>query len=91
MQRMCGRHGQRLRLEPHELINIFFTDGRSNMTEEQIDYIFWKCIDILNYICSVTGMSYELLNILVFVIGQPALILLFYTLWRFERWRRRSC
>ena len=91
MQRMCVRHGQRLRLGPHELINIFFTDGRSNMTEEQIDYIFWKCIDILNYICSVTGMSYELLNILVFVIGQPALILLFYTLWRFERWRRRSC
>ena len=91
MQRMCVRHGQRLRLEPHELINIFFTDGRSNMTEEQIDYIFRKCIDILNYICSVTGMSYELLNILVFVIGQPALILLFYTLWRFERWRRRSC
>jgi hypothetical protein len=65
--------------------------GEINMTEEQIDYIFWKCIDILNYICSVTGMSYELLNILVFVIGQPALILLFYTLWRFERWRRRSC
>ena len=59
------------------------------MTEAQIDYIFWRCIDILNYICSVPGLSYELLNILVFVIGQPALILLFYVLWRFERGRRR--
>ena len=59
------------------------------MTEAQIDYIFWGCIDILNYICGVTGLSYELLNILVFVIGQPALILMFYILWRVERWRRR--
>ena len=29
MQRMCVRHGQRLRLGRHELINIFFTDGRN--------------------------------------------------------------
>jgi hypothetical protein len=61
------------------------------MTEAQIDYIFWGCIDILNYICSITGLSYELLNILVFVIGQPVLILMFYMLWRFERRRRRVC
>ena len=60
------------------------------MTEAQIDYIFWRCIDIINYICKATGLSYELLLYILFiVIGQPALILLFYILWRFERGRRR--
>ena len=29
MQRMCVRHGRKLRLGRHELINIFFTDGRN--------------------------------------------------------------
>jgi|TARA_R100000458_G_C8139338_1_gene151191 hypothetical protein len=63
--------------------------GEINMTEAQIDYIFWRCIDIINYICSVTGLSYELVNILLFIVIQPMLILMFYILWRFERGRRR--
>ena len=32
-----------------------------------------------------TGMGYELANIVIFVIVQPALIILFYVLWRRER------
>lgn len=59
------------------------------MTEAQIDYIFWVCVDILNYMGSVTGLSYEFINILLFVIIQPFLIILFYSLWKIERWRRR--
>ena len=59
------------------------------MTEAQIDYIFWVCVDILIYMGSVTGLSYEFINILLFVIIQPFLIILFYSLWKIERWRRR--
>tara|TARA_B110000285_G_scaffold224304_1_gene280971 strand:- start:349 stop:483 length:135 start_codon:yes stop_codon:yes gene_type:complete len=40
---------------------------------------------MLELIGSVTGMGYELANIVIFVILQPALILLFFILWRKER------
>ena len=61
------------------------------MTEEQINNLFWVCVDLLDYVCSLTGLSYEFINILLFVIIQPLLIIMFYTLWKIERWRRRSC
>jgi len=32
-----------------------------------------------------TGMGYELANIVIFVIIQPALIILFYLLWKKEK------
>jgi hypothetical protein len=39
----------------------------------------------LEVIGEFTGMGYELANIVIFVIVQPALILLFYTLWKKEK------
>jgi len=39
---------------------------------------------VLEVIGNVTGMGYELANIVIFVIIQPALILLFFILWRRE-------
>ena len=58
------------------------------MIESDIDKIFWLCVHFLEWAGDVTGLRYNLLNILVFVIIQPALILLFFMLWRYERWRR---
>jgi|TARA_B110000114_G_C15078751_1_gene393035 hypothetical protein len=37
----------------------------------------------------VTGMGYELANIVIFVILQPALILLFLILWRREKNKKK--
>ncbi len=37
---------------------------------------------VLEVIGEVTGMSYELANIVIFVILQPVLIILFFILWR---------
>tara|TARA_B100000787_G_scaffold63850_1_gene46911 strand:- start:342 stop:473 length:132 start_codon:yes stop_codon:yes gene_type:complete len=37
----------------------------------------------------VTGMGYELANIVIFVILQPALILLFFILWRIEKNKKK--
>ena len=48
------------------------------------DFFNW-CVYVLEVICYVTGMGYELANIVIFVILQPALILLFFVLWRIER------
>ncbi len=44
------------------------------------DFFNW-CVKILEWIGEVTGMGYELANIVIFVILQPALILFFLILW----------
>ena len=50
-----------------------------------INNFFNWCVYVLEVIGDVTGMGYELANIVIFVILQPALILLFYVLWRREK------
>ena len=50
-----------------------------------INKIFDICVQILEWIGNITGMGYELANIIIFVIIQPALILLFFYLWRKEK------
>tara|TARA_B110000444_G_C18650135_1_gene505659 strand:- start:615 stop:833 length:219 start_codon:yes stop_codon:yes gene_type:complete len=48
------------------------------------DFFFW-CVHVLEVIGEVTGMGYALANIVIFVILEPALILLFLYLWIKER------
>ena len=50
-----------------------------------IDQFFLWCIWILEVIGEVTGMGYELANIIIFVILQPGLILIFFILWRRQK------
>ena len=50
-----------------------------------IDKFFLWCVWVLEVIGDVTGMGYELANIVIFVILQPALILLFFILWKMEK------
>ena len=52
------------------------------------DFFNW-CVYILQVIGNVTGMGYELANIVIFVILQPALILIFFILWRIEKKKNR--
>ena len=53
-----------------------------------IDEFFLFCVFVIEVIGEVTGMGYELTNIVIFVILQPTLILLFFILWRFEKKRK---
>jgi hypothetical protein len=48
-----------------------------------IDFFNW-CVYVLEVIGNVTGMGYELANIVIFVFIQPLLILIFFVLWRRE-------
>ena len=48
------------------------------------DFFNW-CVFVLEVIGDVTGMGYELANVVIFVIIQPSLILLFYILWQKEK------
>ena len=47
-----------------------------------INQFFLWCVWVLEVIGEVTGMGYELANIVIFVILQPGLIILFFILWR---------
>ena len=49
-----------------------------------INQFFDWCVYVIEVIGDVTGMGYELVNIAIFVILQPALILLLFVLWRKE-------
>ena len=55
-----------------------------------IDQFFLWCVWVLEVIGEVTGMGYELANIVLFVILQPGLILLFFILWRLEKKRKQN-
>ena len=48
------------------------------------DFFNW-CVLVLEIMAEYTGMSYELINILIFVILQPLLIFIFFYLWRREK------
>ena len=50
-----------------------------------INSFFNLCVKVLEFIGKITGMGYELANIVIFVVLQPALIVLFYILWRREK------
>lgn len=54
-----------------------------------VDFFSW-CVWVLEVIGDVTGVGYAWANIIIFVIIQPALILLFFTLWIFERKKNGS-
>ncbi|SVB31369.1 uncharacterized protein METZ01_LOCUS184223 [marine metagenome] len=53
-----------------------------------IESLFNLCVYILEVIGAVTGMGYMLANLVIFVALQPALIVLFFVLWRLERRKR---
>ena len=49
-----------------------------------INQFFNWCVNVLEVIDDVMGMRYEVANNVIFVILQPASILLFFVLWRKE-------
>ena len=58
------------------------------MFEEIIKEIFMVCVYLLQVIGGKPGEfghGYYLANLIIFVILQPALIILFFTLWRMEQ------
>jgi len=50
-----------------------------------IEEFFNLCVYILVVIGDVTGMGYQLANIVIFVVLQPLLILIFFILWLNEK------
>ena len=55
-----------------------------------INYLFYLCVDILVWIAELTGTTYELVNILIFVIGYPlfVILLLFIIYFQYKKIKR---
>ena len=71
-------------------IVYIFSQCVSVINVKMIDQFFNWCVLVLVAIGNITGMGYNLANIVIFVIIQPALILLFFVLWRREKRKNRS-
>ena len=67
----------------NKYIDAYNTMGNSGF--EFIDFIFKICVVVLVDLAELLGLSYEALNIIIFIIIQPALIVLFFILWRIEK------
>ena len=67
----------------NKYIDAYNSMGNSGL--ELIDFIFKVCVIGLVDLANLIGISYEAVNIIIFVFLQPALILLFFILWRKER------
>ena len=70
-----------------------YTQAFNSMGESGIgwvDAIFRVCVYILVDLSEIIGISYEAINIWIFVIIQPLLILIFFILWRKEKNRNRN-
>ena len=50
-----------------------------------IDELFYKCVDILVIMAKYIGISYELINILIFIIGYPFLVIILLWIILFQR------
>ena len=67
----------------NKYIDAYNSMGNSGF--ELIDFVFKVCLIVLVDLANLIGISYEAINIIIFVFLQPALILLFFILWRKER------
>ena len=72
----------------NKYIDAYNSMGNSGF--EFIDFIFKICVIVLVDLAELFGISYELINIIIFVILQPGLILLFFILWIKERKKNRE-
>ena len=69
-------------------IDAYNSMGNSGF--ELIDFVFKVCVIVLVDLANLIGISYEAINIVIFVFLQPALIILFFILWRKERRKNKA-
>ena len=72
----------------NKYIDAYNSMGNSGF--ELIDFVFKVCVIVLVDFANLIGISYEAINIVIFVFLQPALIILFFILWRKERRKNKA-
>ena len=61
-----------------------------NSGNEILDFIFKVCVIFLVDLAEILGISYEAINIIIFVILQPLLIIILFILWRKEKRKNKT-
>ena len=72
----------------NEYVDAYNTMGNSG--NEILDFIFKVCVIFLVDLAEILGISYEAINIIIFVILQPLLIILLFILWRKEKRKNKT-
>ena len=67
----------------NKYIDAYNTMGNSGF--EIIDFVFKICVILLVDLAELLGISYEALNIILFIFVQPTLIILLFSLWMLEK------
>ena len=49
-----------------------------------IETFFVWCVELMRFLANMSGMTYKEINVYIFLVLQPALIILFFVLWRIE-------
>ena len=54
-----------------------------------IDYIFYLCVDFLVWLSKSIGVTYEFINIVIFIIGYPLFVVVLITIiyWQYKKIR----
>ena len=52
---------------------------------EFLSYLFQLCVGVMHLLADITNTSYEAINVIVFLIIQPGMVLFFFLLWRYEK------
>ena len=61
-------------------VGAYNTMGNSG--NQILDFIFKICVIFLVDLAKIAGISYEAIDIIIFVILQPILIIILFVLWR---------
>jgi hypothetical protein len=72
----------------HSSRELFSVLGNQGL--KSTNNLFKWCCDCISYYAKVTGYTYEEMNIILFVIGQPSLIIFFMILFFRERYKRKT-
>tara|TARA_B100000161_G_scaffold199248_1_gene145227 strand:+ start:1511 stop:1693 length:183 start_codon:yes stop_codon:yes gene_type:complete len=52
---------------------------------EFLSYLFQLCVNVMYLLADITNTSYKEINVIVFLMIQPGLVLFFFLLWRYEK------
>ena len=72
----------------NKYVDTYNTMGNSG--NEILDFIFKVCVIFLVDLAEILGISYEAINIIIFVILQPLLITILFILWRKEKHKNKT-
>ena len=72
----------------NKYVDAYNTMG--NSSNEILDFIFKVCVIFLVDLAEILRISYEAINIIIFVILQPLLIIILFILWSKEKRKNKT-